>query len=180
MAPFAVELRDVTFRYPGATRDALRGVSLRVAAGETVALVGPTGAGKSTVARLLVRDADPDEGTVLLDGVDVRDVRQDALREHVALLRPEGRGVGEPRAPHERAWRLEIAQALMHDRPVVVVDDRTRGIDEDVRESVLAGVDALRSGRTALLISHDPAIVARADRVVGLREGWLVGEGAPA
>ena len=67
-----VELRDVTFRYPGATQPALDRVSLHIAPGETVALVGATGAGKSTVVKLLARFYDPTAGTVLVDGIDVR------------------------------------------------------------------------------------------------------------
>jgi ATP-binding cassette, subfamily B, bacterial len=67
-----VELRDVTFSYPGAAQPALAGVSLRIAPGETVALVGATGAGKSTVVKLLARFYDPAAGTVLVDGVDLR------------------------------------------------------------------------------------------------------------
>ncbi|RZT88108.1 ATP-binding cassette subfamily B protein [Pseudonocardia sediminis] len=67
-----VELRDVTFRYPGVEEPALDDVSLRVAPGETVALVGATGAGKSTLIKLLARFYDTGEGAVLVDGVDVR------------------------------------------------------------------------------------------------------------
>ena len=67
-----VELRNVTFCYPGAAVPALDRVSLRIAPGETVALVGATGAGKSTVVKLLARFYDPTAGTVLVDGIDVR------------------------------------------------------------------------------------------------------------
>ena len=67
-----VELRDVGFSYAGADRPALDGVSLRVAPGETVALVGATGAGKSTLVKLLARFYDATGGAVLVDGVDVR------------------------------------------------------------------------------------------------------------
>ena len=59
-----VELRDVGFTYPGASSPALDGVSLRVAPGETIALVGATGAGKSTVVKLLARFYDADTGAV--------------------------------------------------------------------------------------------------------------------
>jgi ATP-binding cassette subfamily B protein len=68
-----VELRDVTFRYQGSETPALENVSLRIAPGETVALVGATGAGKSTVVKLVSRFYDPSEGKVLVDGVDIRD-----------------------------------------------------------------------------------------------------------
>ncbi|MEV7339218.1 ABC transporter transmembrane domain-containing protein [Streptomyces sp. NPDC093544] len=67
-----VELRGAGHTYAGAERPSLRGVDLRIAAGETVALVGTTGAGKSTVVKLLARFYDPDEGSVLVDGTDVR------------------------------------------------------------------------------------------------------------
>ena len=70
-----VELRDVGFSYAGADRPALDGVSLRVAPGETVALVGATGAGKSTLVKLLARFYDAGSGAVLVDGVDVRRYR---------------------------------------------------------------------------------------------------------
>jgi ATP-binding cassette subfamily B protein len=84
-----VELEDVWYRYPGAGRPALRGVSLRVEPGERVALIGPSGAGKSTIARLLVRFADPISGTVRLDGHDLRDLELAGLRRSVALLLQE-------------------------------------------------------------------------------------------
>jgi ATP-binding cassette subfamily B protein len=67
-----VELRSVGFRYPAAERDALHGVSLRIRPGETVALVGATGAGKSTVVKLLGRYYDVTSGEVLVDQVDLR------------------------------------------------------------------------------------------------------------
>ncbi|MFE3290360.1 ABC transporter ATP-binding protein [Rhodococcus sp. NPDC059234] len=67
-----VAFDDVTFRYRGADTDALRGVNLRIPAGTTVALVGRTGAGKSTVVKLLARFYDPTDGSVRVDGVDLR------------------------------------------------------------------------------------------------------------
>ena len=84
-----LELRDVAYRYPGAARPALRGLSVRVAAGSTVVVVGASGAGKSTLTRLLLRFVDPDSGQLLLDGVDVRDLALDALRDSVTLLPQE-------------------------------------------------------------------------------------------
>ena len=81
-----VELRDVTLRYEGANRDALRDVSLVVDAGRTVALVGATGSGKTSLAALLPRLYDVTEGAVLIDGVDVRDVEPASLREAIAVV----------------------------------------------------------------------------------------------
>ena len=70
-----VELRDVTFAYEGAASPTLHDVSLTVEAGTTVALVGGTGSGKSTLVRLIGRLYDPSSGSVLVDGADVRDAR---------------------------------------------------------------------------------------------------------
>jgi ATP-binding cassette, subfamily B, bacterial len=79
----------VSFRYPGQPRDALSDVSFSVGPGQTVALVGRSGAGKSTVAKLLLRFYDPGSGVVTIDGRDARDVPLDDLRENVALLLQE-------------------------------------------------------------------------------------------
>ncbi len=84
-----VEFDDVSFRYPGSTRPALSGVSFRVAPGETLALVGASGAGKTTAAKLLLRFYDPDHGTIRLDGNDLRELRLDDLRDNVAMLLQE-------------------------------------------------------------------------------------------
>jgi ABC-type multidrug transport system fused ATPase/permease subunit len=81
-----VQLRDVTLRYEGASRPALRGVDLDVAAGTTVALVGATGSGKTTLVQLIPRLYDATEGAVLVDGADVRDVDVRALRASVAVV----------------------------------------------------------------------------------------------
>jgi len=82
----AFELRDVVFTYPGGRRPALAGVSFRVPRGSRVALVGPSGAGKTTVAHLLLRFWDPDAGSVRLEGRDLRDQRLDQARARIALV----------------------------------------------------------------------------------------------
>lgn len=81
-----LEFRDLTFTYPGADRPALANVSFRVPAGATVALVGRTGSGKSTVLSLLPRVFDPPPGTVFLDGTDVRDLDLEWLRARLAVV----------------------------------------------------------------------------------------------
>ncbi|HSD78611.1 MAG TPA: ABC transporter ATP-binding protein, partial [Solirubrobacteraceae bacterium] len=82
----AAALEDVSARFPGATGDVLRGVSLAVAPGRAVALVGPSGAGKTTVANLLARFLDPVAGRVTLGGADLRTGAQDDLRARVRLV----------------------------------------------------------------------------------------------
>ena len=82
----ALEMCDADFAYRGANRNALDGVSFSIEAGQTVALVGPSGAGKTTIAHLLLRFWDPDRGSVLMNGHDLRLYRLDALRQRIALV----------------------------------------------------------------------------------------------
>ncbi len=80
-----VELRDVTFAYR-ADEPVLCDINLTIAPGETVALVGPTGAGKTSISNLVARFYEVTEGAVLIDGVDVRDVAQRSLREQMGIV----------------------------------------------------------------------------------------------
>ena len=84
-----IEVRGVSFRYPGTERLVLRDISFRVAAGETLALVGATGSGKSTLVHLLVRLYDPTEGEILLDGVPVTEIPIARLREVIGTVPQE-------------------------------------------------------------------------------------------
>ncbi|MFF7982152.1 ABC transporter ATP-binding protein [Streptomyces sp. NPDC007901] len=85
----AIEVREVGFRYPGADKTALEGLSFAVSPGELVIITGPSGAGKSTVSKMLLRFYDPDSGEVLLDGVPLRDFPLARLREYITLLPQE-------------------------------------------------------------------------------------------
>jgi ATP-binding cassette subfamily B protein len=91
-APLPVPIRDgfrfeeVGFRYPGMDRWAVRGLSFDLRAGETLALVGENGAGKTTIVKLLARLYDPDEGRILLDGRDLRDFDPAALRGRMGVI----------------------------------------------------------------------------------------------
>jgi ATP-binding cassette subfamily B protein len=83
-----IVFENVSFGYDAST-PVLTDVNLRIAAGETVALVGPTGAGKSTIAKLIVRFYDPTEGTVLIDGHDLRSVTMSSLRRQLGVVPQE-------------------------------------------------------------------------------------------
>ncbi len=117
-----VEFRDVEFRYPGAEEPVLRGISFAVEPGETVALVGSTGCGKSTLISLIPRFYDVTAGSVLVDGVDVRELALKDLWRRIGLVPQKSflfTGTvadnlrhGNQEASDEELWRcLEIAQA---------------------------------------------------------------------
>jgi len=117
-----LEVRGVEFRYPGAADPVLRDISFRAEAGKTTAIVGSTGAGKTTLLSLIPRLIDVTDGSVLVDGVDVRELDPDLLCERIGLV-PQRAYLftgtvasnlryGNPDATDERLWEaLEIAQA---------------------------------------------------------------------
>ncbi|GEK80723.1 ABC transporter ATP-binding protein [Agrococcus baldri] len=120
--PGTVELQDVVFRYPGAETPVLDGVSFRAEPGETLAIIGSTGAGKTTLVNLIPRLFDATGGRVLVGGADVRDVDAETLWRGISIVpqRPYLFGgtvasnlrYGNEEATDEQLWRaLEIAQA---------------------------------------------------------------------
>src|SRR6185437_11470532 len=82
----SLSLEGVSFAYPGQGRPALAAVSFEIPAGKTLALVGTSGAGKTTTAQLLMRFWDPDSGRVTMNGIDLLRYRLDDLRRHIALV----------------------------------------------------------------------------------------------
>lgn len=83
----AIEFDDVTFSYPARPgQAALKSTNISIKAGETVALVGPSGAGKSTTIQLLLRYFDPQQGSVSIDGIDLREMDRDAFRQHISVV----------------------------------------------------------------------------------------------
>ncbi|TLM72254.1 ABC transporter ATP-binding protein [Pseudarthrobacter sp. NamB4] len=117
-----LEMRDVGFAYPGADQPVLTGISFTARAGQTTAIIGSTGAGKTTLVNLMPRLFDATEGSVRMDGVDVRELRPDLLWGHIGLVpqRPflfsgtvrSNLLYGKPDATEDELWTaLEIAQA---------------------------------------------------------------------
>jgi ATP-binding cassette subfamily B protein len=124
-----IEFREVEFRYPGAEEPVLRGISFSARPGETTAIVGSTGSGKSTLVNLLTRFYDVTGGAVLIDGVDVRQLRRDDLWSRIGVVAQRALlfsgsvasnlRFGRESASDEELWRaLGIAQAdFVRDMP---------------------------------------------------------------
>lgn len=134
-----VEFRHVSFRYFGAGEDALQDISFTARPGQTTALIGSTGSGKSTIASLILRFYDATEGSVLVDGVDVREVSQHALREKIGYVPQKGVLMSGTVASNIAYGTQELSETEMENIAKVAqatdfISEREGGFDSDIAQ----------------------------------------------
>ncbi len=220
-----LEFRSVWFSYRE-DRSALRDMSFRVEAGETVALVGLNGSGKSTVGLLATRLHEPDAGCILVGGQDIQDVSRWSLRTIITLvpqdpilfddtvrenllygnpaatskdlekvaaftqldevLRKLPRGLDEPLGPlggrlsGGEKKRLALARTLLQQPRILIVDEITSALDGPTAIGLLQGLELFREAKTLVVISHRPATILWADRILVVDQGRVVDSGRHA
>lgn len=221
----AVAFRHVTLTYPGAASPALEDIDFEAWPGQTVGIIGGTGAGKSSLAGLIPRFYDATAGQVLIDGVDARDYPLDALRAKIGAVmqkavlfkgtirdnlrwgRPDASDA-ELTAAVETAQaadvvaakggldgeiaqnggnlsggqkqRLTIARALARRPEILILDDNASALDMATDARLRAAVAALDYRPTVFIISQRTASIMRADQILVLEDGRLVGRGTHA
>jgi ATP-binding cassette subfamily B protein len=205
----------------------LRNISFEARPGETIAIVGQTGSGKSTLTKLVNRTYDTSGGRVLIDGVDVRDWSLQSLRSQISTIEQDiflfSRTIAENIAfgaagdatpaqieaaareaqahafivqlPHgydtvvgERGvtlsggqrQRIAIARAFLTNPRILILDDSTSAIDSATEDLIQQAMRRIQKGRTTLLITHRISQIRWADRILVMRRGELVAQGAHA
>jgi ATP-binding cassette subfamily B multidrug efflux pump len=221
----AIRFDHVRFGY-GTERGVLHDLTLDVAAGERVGLVGVSGAGKSTLVNLLLGFYRLEAGRILIDGQDIAEVdlvslrdriafvSQDvflfrgAIRDNIALGRP-GASQEEVEAAARKAnahdfilglpggydanvgeqgmqlsggqrQRIAIARALLKDAPILLLDEPTAALDSESEREVQSALDALRRGRTTVVVAHRLQTIIGADRIFVIEDGRAVESGSHA
>ncbi len=134
-----VEFRDVAFVYPGAEEPALSAISFTALPGQTTAFVGPTGSGKSTLVALILRFYDVTAGQVLIDGVDVRDMRQEDLRARIGFVSQRailfsGTIDSNIRYGNERSSLAEIERATATAQAMEMVEEVEQRFDHPIAQ----------------------------------------------
>ncbi len=215
------ELSNVDFTYSNGTQ-ALFDVSMRIESGKITALVGLSGAGKSTIVNLLDKFYKPQRGQIKLDGVDLADWDTQWLRENVGLVLQknhifdgtieENIKYGFPQATHEdvvkaakqayiyeqimqlpqgfdtaaqqlsggQQQRIAIARMFIKNPPIIFLDEPTASLDAIATEQIKASIDAIKHGRTVIIISHNIGQIIDAEQIYVLQQGRVVQHGSPS
>lgn len=134
-----VEFKDVTFKYPGAHEAVLSHIDFTAEPGKTTAFIGSTGSGKSTLINLIPRFYDVTEGQIMIDGVDVRDVKQHELRERIGVVPQKGvlfSGTIRSNLQYgaQDATDEELSEVIRIAQAKEFVDDKPKGLDEDISQ----------------------------------------------
>ena len=162
----AIRFEGASFTYPGARRAALTDIRLNVPAGATLALVGPSGAGKTTIANLLLRFWDPSAGRILIDGVDLREFELDHLRRRVSLVSQDTYLFNDTLRANVALARPEADEAAIHralDQAALAefVDSLPEGLDTPVGERgvQLSGGQRQRVAIARAFLKNAPTLV---------------------
>ena len=219
----SLAFENVEFSFPGSERKILDGISLKVKPGETIALVGKVGSGKTWLVNMIPRLVDPSGGVVTLDGHDLRQFRLEDLRRNIGYVPQEpvlfsdtvrnnilfGReeiseavlqwavdvtqlkgeietfpkGLDTPIGTRGMSisggqkQRLALARALVGKPKILILDDCTSALDSRTETALWERLDEVMPGMTAILITHRPDTLQRADSIFVLEEGRVVEAG---
>ncbi|MCG2788983.1 MAG: ABC transporter ATP-binding protein/permease [Actinomycetia bacterium] len=218
-----IEFKNVSFRYPGAEEDVLHDINFTAKPGKSTAIIGATGAGKSTLVNLIPRFYDVTEGGVFIDGVDIREIKQHDLRDKIGYVpqksllftgtiesnlryadenasdeqlktaaevaqaldfineKPEGFESRISQAGSNvsggQNQRLSIARALVKNPDIYIFDDCFSALDFKTDAELRKAIKSHAGKSTMLLIAQRVGTVMKADQIIVLDHGRIVGKG---
>ena len=162
----SMELKNVTYRYKDATRDAVNDVSLKIAPGEHVALVGPSGSGKTTLAELMVRFFDVNSGEILIGGVNVKEIPSSELMKQVSFVFQDSRLIKKSILENVRmakpdATETEVLEALKKAQCMDIIEKLPQGIHTVIGEkgTYLSGGEQQRITIARAVLKDAPILI---------------------
>ncbi|MBQ6441993.1 MAG: ABC transporter ATP-binding protein [Lachnospiraceae bacterium] len=165
-ADYGIELKNVSYRYQDATRDAVSRVSLSIGSGEHVAFVGPSGSGKTTLAELMVRFFDVSGGEILIGGVNVKDMSQSTLMEWVSFVFQDSRLIKKSILENVRmakpdATEKEVLEALEKAQCMDIIEKLPGGIHTVIGEkgTYLSGGEQQRITIARAVLKNAPILI---------------------
>ena len=213
------ELKNVNFTYPNNGSKALSNVSMSIKNGKTTALVGLSGAGKSTIINLLCKFYDPESGEILLDGISLKDYNNSFLRDEIGLVLQKNHifkgsiednirygkmdaSFDEVQQAAQQAYlhdqimdlpngyqhdatqlsggqqqRIAIARLFLKNPPIIFLDEPTASLDAIATEQIKNSLDAIKKGRTVIIISHSLSQILDSDHIYVMKKGQVVENG---
>lgn len=216
-----IEFKDVNFGY-SPEKQILYDLNTKIKAGQKVAIVGSTGAGKTTIVNLLMRFYDADSGDILIDGVKINDLKRENVRKLFSMVLQdtwlfegtikENIAYGNPKATEEdiinvckivgihhlimsqpngydnilteestfsggERQLLTIARAMLHDAPMLILDEATSSVDTRTEVLIQKAMDKLLKNRTSFIIAHRLSTIINADLILVMKDGRIVESG---
>jgi ATP-binding cassette, subfamily B, bacterial len=217
-----IEFKNVSFNYQK-TRNVLNRFSLNIQPGERAALIGPSGAGKTTIIRLLLRLYDLTDGKILIDNQNIAKITQESLWQNVSLVPQDpilfhrslkenirygkfgatdkevikasklahchdfisqlsdgyDTFVGERgiKLSGGERQRVAIARAILHNSPILVLDEATSSLDSESEMLIQEALDKLMAGKTVIAIAHRLSTIRKMDRIIVISEKGIAEEG---
>ena len=219
----SVQLINVSYSYDGA-KDAVHGISMDIAGGQTIALVGASGGGKTTVAGLIARFLEARKGKILIGGTDIKSIPKNELMDNIAIVFQNSRllkasildnvRLARPNAGREAVikaleaaqcsdiieklpegidtvigsrgiflsggeqQRIAIAQAILKDAPIIILDEATAFADPENENLIQKAFEKLMQGKTVIIIAHRLSTVRNADHIIVMDNGRVAEEGS--
>ena len=191
----AVTFEHVKFRYlPDVPL--IEDMNLSVQPGQRIALVGPTGCGKTTLVNLLMRFYEINGGSLLVDGHPIDTVTRDSLRANLGMVLQEtwlksgtvaeNIAYGKPDASREeiiaaaqkaRAHSFIIARVMLRRPPILILDEATSSIDTRTEVLVQDAFEELMKGRTSFIVAHRLSTIKNADQILVMKDGNIIERG---
>ena len=216
-----IELKNVNFGY-NPEKQILRDLSVKIKAGQKVAVVGSTGAGKTTLVNLLLRFYEIDSGNIIIDGVDISELKRENVRQlfgmvlqdtwlfegsikdniaygkenvtmeeivevcknagihHLIKSQPNGYDMiltEESNFSAGEKQLLTIARAMLHNAPMLILDEATSSVDTRTEVLIQKAMDKLLEKRTSIIIAHRLSTIVNADVILVMKDGEIVEKG---